>query len=773
MSTILQSIPSPMKIREELEQMVVNDLLGPAGGPDEELVERNVRDRYLVGVLAPRRKAGDQGQPPTAEAEAEEDTPLIPDELSEGGADSTDDGNTDLGVPVPRANMPSSFGLTFCVGGTTEKLKVSVHWGQYLRERKEDEVDEKTGRAKLIWKRHPRGGVVEIALKNGRVGPLFPDAENEEVYIQGVARKRDTHWIVTLFLVNGQEEPKQKKDETFLFQPELIVEAVDGAAIFEKKLKGRDMSDDLERATMEMLYRRQIEFAVGHGVGVRAEVSKDSCERATQVRTNVVPTHEVPITTPPTASDAEQNPAFALLDGLVLDMKELAEATAKQVRNRLQPLLTAYKAWIDAEEAKISDPTDGLAQYEEAAKAAIANCRTTHQRIETGLKLIEQDKQAAEAFSFMNRAMWLQRTHSIYAEQVRRGGQPNFDKDIDKPDNRRWYPFQIAFVLLNLPAVTKLDHPDRSESPDALADLLFFPTGGGKTEAYLGLTAYVMGLRRLQGTVAGRAGENGVAVLMRYTLRLLDDSTIPAGQGADVRLRTYPPWGLGKRQQPLGPDAISHRPLGWKKNDAQQDRRQRGGHPAVAWQPIRRHGRVGSPYQLTNCPWCGSRIEPGRHLDAKPYTEGPCRTWIYCGDMSGNCPFSRRLAPDEGLPVMVVDEEIYRRLPSAAHRHGGQVRPNALERGRADALRAGQRPLLPPRVPLARNPGQRFSPSDQDGPAARDDPAMSAASAAGPYHSGRIAPHQRAAGDFGGPVRNGHRQALHLGSQRQEGPARR
>ena len=129
-----------------------------------------------------------------------------------------------------------------------------------------------------------------------------------------------------------QEEPKQKKDETFLFQPEIVVEAVDGAAIFEKKLQGRDLSDDLERATMEMLYRRQIEFAVGHGVGVHADVSKDSSERAIQVRTNVVPTQEIPITTPPTKADADRNPAFGLLDGLVLDMKELAEASVKQVQ---------------------------------------------------------------------------------------------------------------------------------------------------------------------------------------------------------------------------------------------------------------------------------------------------------------------------------------------------------------------------------------------------------------------------------------------------------
>ena len=79
----------------------------------------------------------------------------------------------------------------------------------------------------------------------------------------------------------------------------------------------------------------------------------------------------------------------------------------------------------------------------------------------------------------------------------------------------------MAFILLNLPGITKLDHKDRTGEAEAIADLLWFPTGGGKTEAYLGLSAYTMGLRRLQGTVAGRSGEQGVAVLMRYTLRLL------------------------------------------------------------------------------------------------------------------------------------------------------------------------------------------------------------------------------------------------------------
>ena len=99
MSSILPSKPTPRQLRSKLEEMVKNDLLGPAAGENEELIERNVRDRYVVGVLAPRRQAA-PGKPQPVAEEVEEDTPLIPDELSEGGADSSDDGITDLGVPV-------------------------------------------------------------------------------------------------------------------------------------------------------------------------------------------------------------------------------------------------------------------------------------------------------------------------------------------------------------------------------------------------------------------------------------------------------------------------------------------------------------------------------------------------------------------------------------------------------------------------------------------------------------------------------------------------
>ena len=88
-----------------------------------------------------------------------------------------------------------------------------------------------------------------------------------------------------------------------------------------------------------------------------------------------------------------------------------------------------------------------------------------------------------------------------------------------------WRPFQLAFILMQLGALTDPTAPLRSADHQARVELLFFPTGGGKTEAYLGLAAYTFAIRRRQGVVESADGpldgRDGVAVLMRYTLRLL------------------------------------------------------------------------------------------------------------------------------------------------------------------------------------------------------------------------------------------------------------
>ena len=123
-----------------------------------------------------------------------------------------------------------------------------------------------------------------------------------------------------------------------------------------------------------------------------------------------------------------------------------------------------------------------------------------------------RNPQAVTAFKFMNQAMKEQRIHSIYSEKIRRGETTSL-QELDTPKNHSWRPFQLAFILLNLASATDLHHRDRSHPTNAVTDLLWFPTGGGKTEAYLGLTAYTIALRRLQGKIGGRDGHHGVAVL--------------------------------------------------------------------------------------------------------------------------------------------------------------------------------------------------------------------------------------------------------------------
>src|SRR5436190_3154119 len=135
MASLLQSIPSPTKIREELERMVVKDLLGPVGGPEEEIDEPSVRDRYLVGMLAPKRQ---------------ELSPEQFDELPQAGSGTADDGATEYTAPTAKTMFPSSFGMTFCVDLAAKELQVTARWGYYSRQRSET-LKTPTGEQKLVW----------------------------------------------------------------------------------------------------------------------------------------------------------------------------------------------------------------------------------------------------------------------------------------------------------------------------------------------------------------------------------------------------------------------------------------------------------------------------------------------------------------------------------------------------------------------------------------------------------------------------------------------
>ena len=628
-------------IREELHQLILRDLLGPVNGEREEVQERSVSNRYLVGVLAPKIRSKNP-------EESVEEAPEQQDNLAPAGKDNAEEGQSDSAIPPATSMFPSSIGMSFCVCGEIKELEITAKWGHY--ERKDSEISFKEDGSPIkVWKRTPRQGSKVFPLKDGkRIEWFISPQEVPEVFVQGRVREFKADWLITLFLVNNQTEPNKLRDTAWLFQPELRLRSADSDCpdIFLRKplaVSGENLDPVIhqENQAMAMLYRHQVEFAVGHGVAVKAVPSTDDSQRATELKTTFIPDYEVSQSTTPQLED------------LVVDMKQLGEAESEELIGYLTPLTAAYQIWIDRQEQKIADPQELLGEYQEAAVRAIANCRQALTRINEGIQMLRDNPQAVAAFKFMNLGMKSQRIHSIYSEKVRRGETTTLAK-LDMPTNRSWRPFQLAFILLNLASTTDLHHCDRSHPTNAVTDLLWFPTGGGKTEAYLGLTAYTIALRRLQGKIGGRDGHHGVAVLMRYTLRLL---TLQQFQRAttlicaceDLRRQNPDLWGeepiriglwVGNSSTPNYTSQSEE----WVKQARSQNSRQSGG----------------TPHQLTNCPWCGTKIDPGKNIQVESVEKGQGRTYVKCGDNLGRCTFSK----GEGLPIVVVDEEIYRRLPT-------------------------------------------------------------------------------------------------------------
>lgn len=646
--TTTLSAPPPEAIRDEIDGLVRRELLGPFDGPLEE-VEDNPTIRYLVGMLA---------------APAEESGAERNDDFASGGKESGEDGKAEPNTSRADSLFPSSMGFTFVVDETTDAVRLKVKWGRYEKRNSETRFSEKTGNPLKVWKRVPVEADVEsLTIKPGAIPPKVLCPEYPGVVVQGLSRTRNGQRIVTLFLVNRQPKQDTNKDEAWLFQTEMCVESIDDSPVFKRrptqrvreKLPPDQFEEDEE---MAMLYRRVVEFAVGHGVAVHAETPPANPWEAVRIETRAIPTYEVEQQTASTPEDS----GFEELAGVVLDMKQLAEADSKQLAKQLAPLANAYEQWIEGERAKVKLPSEHLDGYEEAVSRVTAKAAKALKRIKAGVKKLSDDEHAAAAFRFANRAMYLQRIHTKFSEATRRKlGTPLEEIEAD-PGNYTWRPFQLAFILLNLESLTDLHHKDRSHNHEAIADLLWFPTGGGKTEAYLGLAAYIMGLRRLQGVIEGRSGEKGLAVLMRYTLRLL---TLQQFQRATalicacekIRRDDTNKWGnepfriglwVGQKSTP-----------NTTEQSARANQRDRGNEDSFGTV-----GSLGSPAQLTNCPWCGRPIEPGADIEVESTKTARGRTLIYCSDALGNCLFSRRKSPKEGLPVVVVDEEIYRLLPT-------------------------------------------------------------------------------------------------------------
>jgi hypothetical protein len=478
-------------VRERLIHALRRELMGPS--EPQEAIPEYPTSRYLVGRLAPARAGEDDND---AEIPATEN-----DSIGVGTAEG-EDGNEDTSPPLIIGFNPSSMGLSFLIDDSVQRLRVHVTWGDYRRE---------TGvEADQIWRRYPREGVVDgipvgtsgaiprtllSSVSANVAGILISGVDDPEIALEGVVHDFAGYHAVSLFLVNRRTKGKlgdRSKDERWIYQPRLTVTTADSAPVFVAKDFRSDpllADDDGEVATNELLYRHAREFATGHGVAVGWEPPLEDSRRTTAVYTEFIPSHEVPMLIAPSEETGDA----------ILDMEALAKAgTPEELTEYLKPMVDAYEAWVmGISQASLAADIQADAALRDAANENVKHCRDCAARIRAGLNLLGQ-RHVFSAFQFANSVMWNQRIHSLWAAANRKRGKiEGSAADFDKPDNRTWRPFQIGFILLNLLGIADETSIDRR-----LVDLLWFPTGGGKTEAYLGLSAFTLALRRLRAETA-------------------------------------------------------------------------------------------------------------------------------------------------------------------------------------------------------------------------------------------------------------------------------
>ena len=613
------------EVRQKIIEALRKDLVGPL--EENEVLDESPMFEYLTGMLYPQVLAD------CLELDQELDEDV---DRSQQDSNYTPQPDEDDNEPMTatRFSQQSTIGMSFYLRRETKKIKVVVSWGDYVKSTEKYTNEKGEEKTRYLYTRHPMRAAIDIDVTSFEKHQDYqlPVDSNLYLYVTKIGLRND-YMLVTLHLTN--KRPKGNSTlESIIFQAK--IEA------FSEEREDCFVAENICRhilAPDEFFYAQRPIFGRGRGCAIMWDIVNE--KYASKIYTSFIPEYEFP-------------GVRATIDGFADDhfsMSFMARPkNKKETIARLRALSDAYESWIN--KTLVHDKR----MDEEGFKAKIGDhvvekCKSALNRIVEGINLIENDDTAFEAFCFMNSVMSLQRSISSYSKKHGKGIECNFGDFVDprrKENLFCWRPFQIAFVLMNLNGIVNPFHVDRE-----IVDLLYFPTGGGKTEAYLGLIAFTIANRRLKNHENSEFNnDGGVTAILRYTLRLLttqqrDRLTKMVIAAEMERQRQYPRYG----KEPI---SIGFWVGGGVTPNTIDSLRDNPDYPEVG-----RNNRNLLYKQLLTCPFCGKElIKENYHIDFdKKSVE------IYCEDK--NCIFYKYRMPHRiGIPVYLVDEEIYNKCPT-------------------------------------------------------------------------------------------------------------
>lgn len=649
--------------RTQIIDIVKRELIGPdpldlPGYTQENGEEILTRDppsiRYLAGVLFPQPATNvplgvdepdvvvsDETQP--EEKEASKDPVRKP---SASTVEYLEDFEEVL--DLSNAYKPSAMSITVAIK-KGDRVFVEVNAGIYKESDHKLPDNEKVSkvhfRRQLTWNNRGR----PLFIPDSPATIHITDVHDNPTGLQFIITPRDTVleddcWIYTFSLVNGKvSDTDFARDADCFFQAGFSLRSETGFSALPDI--SRAIFDDDYRSG-RLLYRAIRDYAIGHGCSAVWE-EKNSSVHA--IRTEIFPSYE---TKPIVPAD---------IDGISLSMLKMSDPlSADEVLGELKAFCSGYEQWIEDLVLKAASIED-----QDTARRHIHNCRECLERMETGVRLLMENGQVMHAFQLMNRAMLMQQLH--YGLPLREWtpdaeGRLVIDDRIASPvigDQKTWYgdperygkwrAFQLAFILMNLRGMTDKGSTDRN-----IVDLIWFPTGGGKTEAYLGLSAFTIFMRRLTDPK-----DRGTAILMRYTLRLLTTQQYERAASmicACEKIRQENSTFLGNSRISIGL-WVGGETTPNKMADAVQK-----------YERLLREQNQENPFIMLKCPWCGAQmglVEPehqARSLRGYRKTVGNHGKKGFVFQCSNtNCHFSEDKNP---LPLSVIDEEIYNSPPT-------------------------------------------------------------------------------------------------------------